>query len=145
MGEAGTVRGCNGVSRYRLLLLSDPETYELLACALLLWSGLSLIQQPTNQVATPLTLSARLLFGEWTRILGGLLLALGAVRLGAVLHNHVTTRRACAVLAAGWWAFAAVQVATVNGPLDVRVAWCLTLAGWCLWAFWRLGRRGVLS
>jgi len=135
-------QGCT-VSRARLLLLSDPESYELLACALLVWSGLSLLQEPTNAVAAPLTLSARMLFGDATRVVGGALLALAAVRVGAVLRSHITTRRACALLAAAWWTFASVQVVSVNGPLDVRVAWCLTLAAWCVWTSWRLGRPGV--
>jgi hypothetical protein len=134
------------ISRWWLLLNSDPEPAEVVSIGCKLAVGMSILVRtaaPPDKQPAPLPGGLIATLGDHAALVGAFLVVLAVIHMGGVLHSHLSARRVCALLSSFWWLFSAYLVVDLIGWLDARLGMFAVLWLISTWTSWRLWRPGV--
>jgi hypothetical protein len=139
--------GGTHISRWWLLLNSDPEPAEMVSIGSKVAVGVSILIRsatpPAQQVVAALPGSLIAVLGQHAALIGAALIVLAVIHVTAVIHNSLLTRRICALISSGWWFFSVYLVVTLLDWTDARAGTYLMLWAISTWTSWRLWRPGV--
>lgn len=138
--------GSSSISRWWLLLNSDPEPAEIVSIGCKVAVGVAILIRTAGDgpaIPPPVTGGLVATLGDHAALLGAFLVVLAAIHFGGVLHSILLARRVCAVLSSFWWAFSAYLVILLIGWFDARLGMYVVLWAISTWTSWRLWRPGV--